>query len=301
MEGIFMKRLFQTLCIIPVFWGSVYSSDIHVPGEYTTIQQAIDAAVDGDSVIVEPGTYEENVEFLGKQISVRSSQGAEVTIIDGGNAGSVVRFIESETSNTLLEGFTLSNGNGCLISNSTYGGGIYLGERCQPVLKSVIVADNQAQYGAGIYAKAASPTLDHCIISRNITDTWGAGIHCVNASDIKLIHCTISENESDHRGGGISSLDSSLLILNCIISLNKASRGGGIYSGPGDHQLVVVNSNVVLNYASELGSGLFCSSDALIINSIFWNISSSAEGEIHLHNSNNFDLTYSVSSVKPAP
>ena len=60
-----------------------YSKNLYVPGEYSTIQKAIDVAVDGDLVLVSPGTYVENFDFLGKAITVRGEYGPYVTVIDG--------------------------------------------------------------------------------------------------------------------------------------------------------------------------------------------------------------------------
>ncbi|MFH2001828.1 MAG: right-handed parallel beta-helix repeat-containing protein, partial [Planctomycetota bacterium] len=289
-----MVRLIQALCIILVSLGSASATDIHVPGDYATIQEAIDAAVDGDSVIVEPGTYKENLIFLDKQIAVRSSQGAEKTAINGMKVASVVSFNHCGTENTLLEGFTLRNGKGNEISNKTYGGGIYLGERCQPVLRSLIIDANQAKYGGAVYGKEACPTFEHCIISNNLGFTYGAGFYCTHASDMKLIHCTITENETENQGGGIWCSDSEPLILNCIISQNKARRGAGIYSSYGEHQPVVVNTNIVMNHASNSASGFYCDSGAIITNSILWNFTSSGMDEIFYGNHGDLQITYSV-------
>ncbi|MFH1998513.1 MAG: right-handed parallel beta-helix repeat-containing protein [Planctomycetota bacterium] len=289
-----MKRLFQASCIILVLFGSAYTRDIHVPGEYATIQQAIEAAVDGDSVMVEPGTYPENLVFRGKRIDVRSTQGAGATLIDGRTLGTVVCFQDSETEDSLLEGFTLFNGKGKQISNNTYGGGVYLGERCQPVLRSLVIRDNKAKYGGAVYGTDASPTLEHCMISNNNGTVMGAAVCCNNGSDMKLIHCTISDNESVGHGGGLSCYDSSPMIVNCVIAFNKAGAGAGIYSGNGDHNPVIINSNVVMNYASGWGSGFYCISYGSIVNSIFWNIPSTKGSEIHLQFGGEVEATCSV-------
>src|SRR5262249_30583777 len=92
---------------------------INVPADQPTIQAGIQAAANGDTVLVAPGTYRENVNFLGKLITVQSSGGPAVTIIDGGRAGSVVTFENGESTSAVLKGFTIENGNA-----PSQGGGI---------------------------------------------------------------------------------------------------------------------------------------------------------------------------------
>jgi len=72
------------------------STILHVPGDYPTIQAAIDAAVAGDTVLVDPGTYVETINFRGKAITVKSAYGPKVTFIDGNRRGSVVTFDSRE-------------------------------------------------------------------------------------------------------------------------------------------------------------------------------------------------------------
>ena len=82
---------------------------------FKTIQQGIDAASDGDTVIVAPETYVENIHFDGKDIVLRSTDPLDPaivadTIIDGDEASSVVTFSGNEGETCLLSGFTIRNG-----------------------------------------------------------------------------------------------------------------------------------------------------------------------------------------------
>ena len=88
------------------------TATIYVPDNYTTIQGAIDASSNGDTVIVRPGTYVENIDFVGKATTVKSELGAAVTTIDGNQSGTVASFVSGEDSDSVLEGFTLKNGTG---------------------------------------------------------------------------------------------------------------------------------------------------------------------------------------------
>jgi hypothetical protein len=71
---------------------------IRVPTDRATIQQAIEAAANGDTVLVAPGIYRERIGFRGKTITVTSTGGAAATVIDGGGAGSVVTFVSGDRS-----------------------------------------------------------------------------------------------------------------------------------------------------------------------------------------------------------
>jgi len=86
------STIFITLLIAPLSAFPAIATTIHVPADQPTIQAGIDAAVEGDIVLVSPGIYVENIDFLGKAITVRSWAGADLTIIDGNRAGSVVVF-----------------------------------------------------------------------------------------------------------------------------------------------------------------------------------------------------------------
>jgi len=111
-----MRSLFIT-AIVLVFPVIAVSATIHVPPDQPTIQAGIDVAVGGDTVLVAPGTYVENIDFKGKAITVTSEQGADVTVIDGGKPidpdyGSCVLFMKGEGPDSVIEGFTLTSGTG---------------------------------------------------------------------------------------------------------------------------------------------------------------------------------------------
>ena len=142
----------------------------HVPGDYATIQAAIDAAVDGDTVVVAVGTYPENINFLGKAITVRSTDPdddavVDATIIDGQQSGTVVTFDSGEGPDSVLRGLTITNGR-------TYG----------------------YDQGAGIQCRGASPTIEKNLIVANVADRYGAGISTYSGSAPVIRHNRIIEN-----------------------------------------------------------------------------------------------------------
>src|SRR5438067_3929829 len=115
------------LIILSLTPHTARAATINVPANQPTIQAAINAATNGDTVLVAPGTYTENINFNGKAITVTSSGGPSVTIIDGNANGTVVIFANSETPNSVLNGFTIRNGLSQFSAPTQgSGGGIYI-------------------------------------------------------------------------------------------------------------------------------------------------------------------------------
>ena len=210
-----------------------------VPVEYPTIQGAINAVADGDTVWVAPGTYSENINFNGKSITVRSIGGAKVTVIDGGSNGSVVTFNHDEGIDSVLDGFTITHGSGTFFSPP----GPYDG-----------------YWGGGVFCKESSPTLTRNIIRDNAAD-FGAGVGGYESSP-QVIGNEVSTNSADNYGGGIllfqGDISISPLIDKNMISHNDASSGAGVYLDHTAHQgfTKVVNNVFMENSAESVGGGI---------------------------------------------
>jgi len=105
---------FSVLLVI----GTAQAAVTYVPDNYPTIQLAINAMADGDTIIVRPGTHLGTVDYFGKNLEIVSELGPEFTTIDALGMGSVVRFTFGEGPGAILDGFTITNGY------SPFGGGI---------------------------------------------------------------------------------------------------------------------------------------------------------------------------------
>ena len=178
--------------------------ELLVPTQYATIQSAIDAANENDTIIVQPGTYYENINLKGKAIRLTSSDGPKVTIIDGNGTGPVVRCVSGEGPNTVLDSFTITGG--------------------------------KANSGSGMYNENSSPTIVNCIFRNNDANSNGGAMFNKNSRPL-LTNCILWENNADN-GGGIYDDNSSSAIGNCTFSQNSASGNGGeLYASNGSNTI----------------------------------------------------------------
>lgn len=208
----------------------------------------------------------ENINFLGKAITVTSENGAATTTIDGGQNGSVATFLNGETSASVLDGFTITRGS------QSYGGGVRCGNGSSPTIKNCIIIGNSATtyvggYGGGIYCDSlSSPTITDCTITNNQAARGGGGIHAQNAGSLEISNSIISNNTAatgtGGRGGGIWYLHGSIINLtNCIISGNTTNGQRGFSYGAGvlceDGTMTLTNCAITGNTASnDLGGGV---------------------------------------------
>lgn len=216
---------------------------------FQKIQDGIDAALDGDTVLVLPGIYLENITFSDQAITVKSEKGATVTVIDGNNLRSVVEFIDSGSVPQVLDGFNLKNGKG--FPRYVYPGYKY--------------------YGGGVYCWNSSPTITNNIIEQ-CTATYGGGIYCDTNSNVTITNNIIYGNTAVYLGGGTSVHYSSALIVNNIVYENSANQGGGLYLVHAQTPYVITNNTIAMNTAADEGGGIRCDAQAScdIANTILW-------------------------------
>jgi hypothetical protein len=267
-----------SLILIPTFFSTlIFAKTIHVPTDQPTIQAGIDAASTGDTVLVAPGTYKENINFNGKAITVKSSNGPKVTIIDGQGLTSVVRFSSNETSKSVLSGFTIQNGN-ALNSPEGEGGGIAV-ESASPVIKSNIIQNNLGSNGGGgIGVGFASPLIQGNTIRNNNQSSQvsggigGGGISVRGTGSARIIGNTIQNNTWNNVGagfgGGIALFNSgSTLIESNTIEGNVTGTWGAAISMVNDVSGTIIAQNLIAGNSSPDDAGIYWSNPpAVLIN-----------------------------------
>lgn len=231
--------LFILLSLIFNLWSSVYGGIIRVPQDQPGIQAGINAATNGDTVLVADSTYYENINFMGKAITVASYYITDLdtnhinnTIINGSqpanpNAASVVSFVSGEDTTAVICGFTITGGTGTLYDAlHKVGGGIYCSNSGARIVKNKIILNsvthNQVSLGGGV-GTFPRQTLSHLLIEDNL----------IESNSLHAPWATL--------GGGIF-IDQGTIKYNKI--KNNLSSGGTSFAG--------------------FGGGIFCASDTTI-------------------------------------
>ncbi len=287
-----MLKKISFLLILIIACGA--SAVIYVPAEFQSIQSAINAAVEPDTIIVSPGTYYENINLMGKNLVLASefitasdTSYISQTIIDGRDSTSVVTFNSQESDSTKIIGFTITNGNGTWGDfeypgfEHNYGGGILCVD-ASPTISYCSIEYNYAGVdtsfgkGGGIFFKNSTSNLDHCVVKHNRlygtpnhTIRTGGGILMLSSS-ITITDSEIKNNVSSFYGGIIARY-SHLEMFDCEISGNEAEvRGGGLglYDDTTYHLKNVLFHD---NEAGDDGGGLLIwyNSNGLIENCVF--------------------------------
>jgi serine protease len=240
---------------------------IVVPADFPTIQAAIDASGQGDTIMVSLGTYRENLDFAEHNVLLASFYLATLdtsyilgTIIDGDSAGAVLTF--EAGASAIVIGFTLAHGADfegagikCIDSNpiiytsrivDNYGPAIFC-RNSSILIYGNIIYNN---HGSGIeFVSCTYPSASLNLIYDNISPLSGGGIDC-KGSEINLTGNTIAFNSSNS-GGGINIQDTSLVNAdNCILWGNNAGSGSEV-SIDDDSYIYMTYSDIEGGWAGE--------------------------------------------------
>ena len=279
-----MKKFKLLLILLAINSVAIYqigASVINIPADFPNIQAGINIAVDGDTVLVQPGNYIENINFNGKNIVVGSlflithdTAYISQTIIDGNENGSVVTFNSGEELSSKITGFTITNG----YSNNypIHGGG-------------------------GVKCVNSSPTIENNIIKENICDLYihGGGIYCEN-SNSHILNNAICYNEGAYYGGGIYVSDASSVLIKGNIIYNNITEsglsvdGGGGICLEGNEGYCIIENTTIYNNIVEWGwgGGIYCFNNfnLTIENVTIFNNSAPTGGGIYCHYNSNPSL-----------
>jgi hypothetical protein len=205
--------------------GATITVSTDSTADYLFIQNAIDSAVNDDTVLVFPGTYVENLDYGGKNIVVCSHYIFDEdpalmynTIIDGNQSGSVVKFDNGETRQAVLNGFTITNGSGTPYHASSPG---------------------RKLSGGGIFIRDSSPSILNCFITKNntlgVSHDYGGGIAIAENTFPFLSNLIVTQNVCGYSIGGISIFSLANVefdsVNRCSVYLNYGARTNDIGHG----------------------------------------------------------------------
>jgi len=270
----------------------IYAEIRNVPSQYATIQSAINASVHGDTVLVTPGTYLENINFRGKNIVLTSTfyisndpSLISSTIIDGSSpthqdTGSCVIICRGEDSTAVLQGFTITRGTGTKWNDEHFAGFF--------------------REGGGILVALSSPIIQNNIIHGNFVPLV-AGVNSTGGGGIRMgdgyprFFNNVVMNNSANYGGGVVLNYTGGQLKNNVICANFGSfqygAGTGIWiNGVNTRQIILINNTVIANRSTLGICGIYGSGSVLIKNNLVWGNTSPSNLQV----SGALNVTYSL-------
>jgi hypothetical protein len=293
-----LRHLVPAILLGAALCSATASADnnLRVPQEYPTIQSAIDAAPQGATVVVAPGTYRENL-LIGKPLTLRSARGPRHTVLDGGGVGPVVVALGTGAERIEIDGFTITNGFNNFTLSADYRGnaaGIHM-DSVVGVVTDNLILGNAGCLGNGISTRFASVTIQRnqirdnaqhpscdgadgggifllgngvqpSVVAQNIVaghfiNGRGAGIAIQGMTGLTIRDNIIHRNEANSQGGGIGggiflNLASATISGNVLVG-NSAEFGGAlVLFALSNAPQAIVHGNVMENNRAQTGSAM---------------------------------------------
>ena len=204
---------------------------IEVPGDYATIQEAMNVSIDGDTIQIAAGTYyENNLSVWGRAVTISGAMdpdGNPTTIVDGEDAGTVFYFQDGETNSTRLENIVIQNG-----FYSGNGGGVFVIDS-EPWFANCTFRSNTAEIGGGVYLIGSYDVkFEGCRFVDNHAAINGGGLYADSVTYFQLWDSTFDGNSATGVGGGayVNSTSYPAVIHDTEFVGNVAEYGGGLYA-----------------------------------------------------------------------
>jgi hypothetical protein len=269
-----------TLCLLCLIVSFLHAEVIVVPVDQPTIQEGINASSNGDTIVVNPGIYYENINFRGKSIVLTSRfyetnnlEYIRTTIIDGSQPNNVdtascVLFINNEGPETVLQGFTITGGKGTVwqdehgAGNYREGGGI-LSALSAPIIRFNLITKNEASNKTGI------------------SGAGGGGIRAGDGNP-QILNNVITENNGRY-GAGVVLNYTGAILKNNIICYNSGGQdfgGGALWMNHNGKTGIIIENNTIIANKTVGIYVWYGTSD--LSNNIVWGDTSNSEAQIEV-------------------
>jgi nitrous oxidase accessory protein NosD len=271
--------------LLAVAMPATAASTLSVPADFASVQAAIDAAADGDTILVSPGEYHERIDFRSKDVTVASTDGAAATVLDGDSLGTVVVMNADPAESPTLRGFTVRNGR-ATFEDGYSGGGVKTSGGAAVIEDNVVTGNATCDSGGGIEAR-----FSHAVIRRNRIEgngqslcsggAGGGGVFIGGAGAVQLVDNVIAGNAHGSAGGGVSlfAAGSPTIARNVIQDNTGGGQGGGIWIvNNSDAQ---IEDNLIVGNSASAGGGVYwlvpsgSRGPALVNNTIVGNVAAS--------------------------